>query len=213
MKERDIVDFDKMEKMSDGDDYIDPDTGDEIGCQICYTHVKAAKILREKQFSQSNVGMYFERLKCYRPLCPDCGKPLEPGGSSGCGYAVVSEVNYANPEGEISYSQLWHCGDDECAGKTTNKNFAMIPIPITYNANHDIYYTGGRDYASTEDVEKLISDIFEKMKPSIQQYIRRKTNPEDKMDEMLHEDNVLGWCQSDIEHVICNYLYERGLKK
>ena len=39
MKERDIVDFTKMKKNEDGE-FID-ENGNEVGCEICYTHKKA----------------------------------------------------------------------------------------------------------------------------------------------------------------------------
>ena len=43
MKEKDIVDFSKMEETEDG--FVIDEDGNEIGCKICHTHEKAFEIL------------------------------------------------------------------------------------------------------------------------------------------------------------------------
>ena len=203
MKEKDIVDFSKMEETEDG--FVIDEDGNEIACKICHTHEKAFEILSKKQVTSKGRVL---------PLCPKCGNVLAPLSDSGYEYGTVSEVNYSNPDGEIGLYEFYHCdvcGKDPELG--TQHNYALMPVRIVHNGNHDIHYTGGRDYAEDEDIKKLIDAIFEGMKGSIQQYIERKLNPKDARDKMLDMRNVMLWSERDVESAVCNWLYEKGLKK
>lgn len=51
MKEKDIVDFTKFKK--DEDDELIDENGNQVGCEICYTHEKAYKYFIE----MNNVGI------------------------------------------------------------------------------------------------------------------------------------------------------------
>lgn len=187
MKEKDIVNFEKMKKQDDV--YID-EHDNEIGCEICYTHVKAYKKFEAMQTCHVEI----------LPICPNCGddKYLDDEG-----LCVISEVNYSNPYGEIGYYPVYYC--DNC-----EKYFAYMPQQIAYNANHDIYCTGGRDYIENEDQKKLKDDVFNAIKPSIEQYIRRVVDEHEKGLDMW---NILLWCERDIEAAIANWLYDHKLKK
>ena len=67
MKEKDIVDFTKFNKDNDGD-YID-EKGEEVGCEICYTHKKAYEYF-DNDLNPENM----EEIPV--PRCPVCGKPM-----------------------------------------------------------------------------------------------------------------------------------------
>lgn len=214
MKEKDIVNFDEMETNGEGE-HVDSD-GKVVGCHICYTHDKADDILRKKQFGRPIVGAYLADLESYHPLCPECGKPLSPGANHGYapdGYVTVTEGNFSQPDGEVSLCQAWYCENEKCPSEEHQYLFAMMPIPIVWNANHDIHYTGGKSYLLEADAEKFAEDIFERFKPSIEQYVRRKLDPKDDMDRMIDMSNVLLWCERDVENAIATWMYERGLKK
>ena len=187
MKEKDIVNFDEMQKDENGD-HID-NNGNVIGCHICYTHEKAYEKFENMPFTNTPVSA----------VCPNCGEhymiPYE--------LQVVSEVNYSNPDGEIGYYSVFNC--DKCG-----KYFAYIPHEISYNGNHDIFYTGGRDYLENDEHIKLKKQIFDAIKPSIEQYIRRVV---DEHERYLDINNILTWCGRDVEHTIANWLYEHNLKK
>lgn len=204
MKEKDVVDFTKMNKNENG--YYVDEQDNAVGCEICYTHQKAFSKLRDMQITDDPL---FNHPREVVPLCPQCGKLMRPYSDFGQVYGTVSEVNYSNPEGNIGMYEFYHCENDDCDGK----DYAMMPIPIVWNANHDIHYTGGRDYSEESDIDKLVSDIFKKIKPSIEQYVRRKLNPSDPIDRNLNMDNVNLWCKRDVEHAVCNWLYEHGYKK
>ena len=217
MKERDIVNFDVMKKRPGDGSPVD-ENGRVVGCKICYTHEKAFEVLKDKQFDNADVPATSEYvgLDWYHPLCPDCGKPLSHGASHGyasSGYVTVTEENTSTPEGEVSLCQVWHCANKKCPSESHQYLFAMMPIPISWNANHNIHITGGKTYLLEEEEEKFAKDIFEKFRPSIEQYIGRKLNPEDLADKSLDIWNVLTWCESDIESAIATWLYEHGLKK
>lgn len=187
MKEKDIVDFTKMEYDEENDNYINSE-GNDVGCQICYTHSQAYK----------KFGEYYTEKIDMLPLCPKCGERMIDYESQ-----VISEVNYSNPDGEIGYYPVFYC--NEC-----DKYFAYMPVEINHNGNHDIYYTGGRDYIEDEEQQKLKNDVFKSIKPSIEQYIRRVVDEKEKGLDLW---NIMTWCSRDVEHAIANWLYEHKLKK
>lgn len=204
MKEKDIVDFSKMEK-NEADEYIDKD-GNEVGCEICYTHQKAYEYFEDDNNKKSQELVPI-------PVCPYCGKYLvrrlqwtEEGND------IVSEVNYSNPEGNIGFYSIWKC--EECKDHFGNDQiFALMPEPIDWNANHDIYYTGGKKYIVDENTGELLKLVKNKVMPMIMQYIRRVLHPKDAIDKGLTEDNLKWWCSGEIEHAIAEWMYNHGWKK
>ena len=194
MKEKDIIDFDKYKKNEDGDPV---DVNGNVLCLHCETHRVAYDKLSEIQ-KDGKGGLI--------PLCPKCGKPLEPYTTSGYSDVIVSERNAHEPNGEIGLYRCYHC--EEC-----DQDYAMMPIPIVHNGNHDTHYTGGRKYAGDADVEELCKKVAEAVMPSINQYIERKLKPENSIDATLTLDHVDLWCERDIEELVCGWLYDRGLKK
>lgn len=187
MKEKDIVDFTKMKKDEITEELID-ENGDEVGCQICYTHQKAYEKFDEEYTDEINV----------LPICPKCGERIVHEDLH-----VISEVNYSNPDGEIGYYPVFYC-------HSCQEYFAYMPIPITYNANHDIYYTGGRRYIEDDNQKKLVNDVFEAIKPNIEQYVRRVV---DEKEKGLSLWNVQTWSERAVEDAVANWLYENNMKK
>lgn len=114
-------------------------------------------------------------------------------------YSVVGEVNYVDDEMEQNIEKYLvgtciHC----------DKHIALIPQEIIYNANHDILYTGGKDYLI--DYNGL--GDFSSITKSIEQYTTRIKNGEN-----LQPINLSTWIRYDIEHIIAEYLYKKGFKK
>lgn len=104
------------------------------------------------------------------PLCPKCNKPLHSGTSYGYTEGVVGGSNSIEEKEEMQYCQLWHCTD-------CDQDYAMMPIPIEWNANHDILYTGGSCYLTDDDESLLVSKIKERMRESIEQFVERVKDP------------------------------------
>lgn len=205
MKEKDIVDFTKFKK--DEEDELIDDKGNRVGCEICYTHEKAYEYFENDEKDEN-----MEKISI--PRCPICGKYLtrRNNWTTMKGNAVVSEVNYSNPDGNIGFYSIWEC--ENCVDIFDNTQlFALMPEPISYNGNHNIYCTGGDKYIETKELKELLELVKSKVMPSIMQYVRRVLNPKDFMDKNLTEDNLRWWCSYDIEHAIAEWLYNHGWKK
>lgn len=217
MKEKDIVNFDEMKKDPETGDPIDAE-GNNVGCRICYTHDKAWDRLTERCFSKNGPfqSCIFEQMDYYHPLCPECGRPLVGGANhdyAPSGYVTVTEGNFSEPGGEVSLCQVWHCENEKCPSTNHQQLFAMMPIPIEWNANHDIHISGGKTYLLDEETQKFSKAIFETIKPSIDQYVRRKLNPVFDSDKSIDMSNLMLWCSRDVEKAIATWMYEHGLKK
>ena len=209
MKEREIVDFETFQRDADDEDEILDEHGNPIGCLICETHERAYKFFDKDE-------MLDNMVKITKPRCPKCGKFLsqEWCNTTMANNAVVSEGNYSNPEGQIGLYSIWECED--CADKlniTNGPNYALMPVPVSHNGNHDIWYTGGESYIIDDELDEFIKLIYDKIMPSIENYVKRKLNPEGVYDtQILGINNLRLWCKGDIEHALAEYLYKRGLK-
>ena len=131
------------------------------------------------------------------------------------GNAIVGESNGVNPEASIGYYSIWKCETEGCTDSNGNINlYALIPVPIEWNANHDIYYTGGDRYLIEKEHEELAAMIFEGIKPDIEQFIQRKLNPKNPFDrDQLNMDNVMLWVKRSVSGSIAKWMYENGWKK
>lgn len=160
----------------------------EEECDVCYLHENAYKILKEEY------------------LCPRCNAPLIKGGLGyGEGFVVVGETNFYNEDQNIGMYELYHC--KKC-GDGLGNIYVTMPIPVIYNGNHDIFYTGGKNYLV--DSTKIIDEkIKEKLLPTIEQYTRRIKDGERSIDSW----NLLIWLTGDIHNIIAGFLYENGYKK
>lgn len=199
IKEQDIFNKYGLREVEGEDGYLHAYQGDEEfeGCLHCFIQEKAYSELNPIQ-SDGQGGL--------KPLCPKCGKILLPYTKYGYSDVVVSEQNSYVPDGNIGLYRTYHCED-------CDQDYAMMPIPISWNANHDTHYTGGRRFAEDADTEAIVKDLWEKISPQIKNYVERKANPEDWNDERLEPWNVLSWSRGEVEHVVCNWLYEHGFKK
>lgn len=191
--EKDIVDFedkDKFIKDEENGTYIEKETGEEVGCKICYTHIKAYDYFKSKSSIKEMISS---------PLCPICKRQMYLLGDD----VVVGEVNYSDPKNKIYYTNIYRC-------KKCNKEICLLPNDVIYNANHDIYYTGGRDYLSKDNkLKPLLEDITKRINDQVTNYVTRKLAGEDTLSEW----NIQYWCTGEIEKAICNFLYEAGVKK
>ena len=193
MTEKDIVDFedkDKFIKDEENKRYIEKETGKDVGCEICYTHIKAYDYFKSKSHIKEMISS---------PICPNCKKQMILEADD----VVVGEVNYSDPKNKIYYTNIYRC--EEC-----DKKFCLLPNDVEYNGNHDIYYTGGRDYLNDDNkLKPLLEDITKRINVQVTDYVTRKLAGEDTLSEW----NLQYWCSGEIEKAICNFLYEAGVKK
>jgi DNA-directed RNA polymerase subunit RPC12/RpoP len=147
-------------------------------CEICTLHDVAMDIMRNTI------------------QCPHCNKTINTDRVDYTGeYKIVGETNYYSENQNIENMLTIEC--PHC-----NKSIGFKAIPIIYNGNHDIYYTGGKDYLVTDKI-KLSNEI----KQSIQQYTDRL-----KAGENLSSWNLETWIEYGIEHMIAEILFKHGLK-
>lgn len=145
---------------------------EEDECELCQLHEEAYKKLTM--------------------VCPECGNGIYMDDFKKC---PVGLENVVETNSEIFICPVGTCPSCDC-------DIALIPTKIIYNANHDIYYTGGKTY--------VIGDIpFNgRLRGSIKQYTERILAGEN-----LKPWNLEVWLQYDIEHIIAEYLYNNGFKK
>jgi DNA-directed RNA polymerase subunit RPC12/RpoP len=150
----------------------------EDDCEVCTLHDIARDMLRETM------------------QCPHCGKhvsvdKIEYNGE----FNIVGETNYYSENQNIENMLTIEC--PHC-----NMFIGFKPIPLIYNGNHDIYYTGGKDYLVTDKIQ-----LTEDIKKSIEQYTDRI-----KAGENLSAWNLETWIEYGVEHMIAEILFKHGLK-
>ena len=189
MKEKDIIDFSKMNKNEYGD-YID-ENGEVIVCEICHLHDKAYEKFEEDRLWNIPVSH-----------CPTCGCRMSSHPQSDENdSAVVSETNSYTSDGNIGYYPIFYC--DKC-----DTTYALMPTPVIYNGNHDIFYTGGRKYVVDKEQNELVKSVASSCISDVEQFLSRKEN-----EDSITTDNLKIWLKNSVEHKIASWLYNQGLKK
>lgn len=169
------------------EDILKQDKISEDECDVCALHDKAQEVLNDEI------------------LCPRCDKPLKGGGAGYNGFVVVGSHNAYDKDEPIGKYPLYHCND---CGNDFQELYALMPIPIKWNANHDIFYTGGSHFLM-EDTSDLDTDVEKEILASIEQYTERIRDGENQ----LRPWNLLIWIQYAIHGAIANFLYKNGYKK
>lgn len=124
-------------------------------------------------------------------VCPKCSLPISLDDAN---MKVVGETSAADSEESIIKVPVISC---RCGA-----TIALIPIEIIWNANHDVYYTGGKRYI----ISKI--NFKHRLLPHIKQYHDRILAGEN-----LRPYELEVWLQYEIEHIIAEYLYDNDLKK
>jgi hypothetical protein len=155
-------------------------------CDVCMLHDKADEILGEEL------------------LCPKCGHPLEEGACGYDGYVIVGETNGYGGDEEIGKYKIYHC---EHCGDEHRNIYALMPVKIMWNANHDRFLTGGKLFLE-EDSRRLDEQVKNGISELIEQYTCRIKDGED-----LNALHLTCWIQGAVEHAVATYLYEHGYKR
>lgn len=165
---------------------LDNDEETQEACSLCEAHTVAA-----------------EKLPSNLP-CPHCGAALPfdniaiDAAHMG-GLTVVSETNGDVLTQRFCKLPVGRC--DECQG-----HVALWPLPIIYNANHDVYYTGGAKYLPSKEMNEAldakIGKIVEERVASWQQ--RREAG------EPLQVWQLGLWIKYAAQEVMAQYLVENG---
>jgi hypothetical protein len=111
-----------------GSEFLKANSAAEESCDLCDAHVQAQTALPDEV------------------ACPHCGAALDVYNITAMaavdGLTVVSETNRKSETQRFTKLPVDRCS--KC-----NEYIALRPIPVIYNANHDIYYTGGVSYLSS----------------------------------------------------------------
>ena len=163
----------------------------EEECNICHLHKKAEKLLQDRNVVKITCPHCNESIDCDWDNFDPYGHDIQIVGETNMNMYDDNEEINACPIGQCS-----KCGE----------RFAFMPTPIIYNANHDIYYTGGK-----HDLTKSIDN--KKIKESILPLIKNYTDRIKSGEKTLNENNLYTWIEYEIEHLIAEYLYDNGLKR
>lgn len=118
-----------------------PPDDDDAPCDVCAITVQANDYdpLMEPDGQLGSIA------------CPYCGSAVMSWKDANI--AVVQETNTSDPNQYVVAVPIVECHN--C--KPYARHFALYPTPIIYNANHDIYYTGGSTYVPVnwDDSERV----------------------------------------------------------
>lgn len=133
-------------------------------------------------------------------ICPYCGIKHYHN-ITDHDYTVIGMTNSYSPEDDIKKLITLSC--PKCG-----EYYSLFPEKIEYNANHDVYYTGGKNYLNDDDENKIFKEAQKSIEKSLKNWKDRYESGE-KLGEMY----PALWIKRDITHAIAKYLYEKGLKK
>ncbi len=151
----------------------------EDDCSSCYAHSKASETLDSDHFA-----------------CPWCSTP-QPWGSVNY-YSDMTTVSHDNtdaPQPLVKRPVM------ECSA--CGKHIALQPDRVIWNANHDIWYTGGPTY-----ITGRIDYWSDEAKSQVEQFVRRV-----KAGERLDASHLRMWLGYAFDHGIAKWLYDRGYKR
>lgn len=174
-----LISTEPKENKKVASDIVKEEDIPEDDCEVCHLHEEAYEAL-PKALS-----------------CPHCNAQITKVNITQGELSIVGETNFYSPDQIVRMMAVEMCG--ECGNR-----YGLLPVPISYNGNHDIYYTGGQRYIVNEDGDFKLSD---EMKFHINNYHERLLAGED-----LEPQNLIVWLSYDIEHMVAERLYKYGLK-
>jgi hypothetical protein len=149
------------------------------GCTLCGAHEAFYK----------HVPQVLQCPKCQALLCLMDDNGLTVVGSTNFGEADEHE--------ELRYMLVGRCVECEAT-------IALVPTVIHYNANHDIYYTGGRKYVDDPDDRPRLSD---KIRFLVENYTERL-----RAGESLGPEHLMMWLEGPLEEAIASWMVKHELK-
>jgi hypothetical protein len=151
-------------------------------CTLCDIHLQAEKAI------DNNVALE----------CPKCHTKVEEEHLLTGEIIVVGETNTCDLEENITKNYVFRCGN--CSEKIRVKLEAII-----WNANHDVYYNGGKKYLVDYDEKIKISAQFKKLAiPLIENYTERIKNGEN-----LQPVNLYYWLDNIVEELVAERVNNR----
>ena len=199
---------------------------EDIGCPVCYLHEKAYDAFIKPIKDEKDTEYYddedmliliryqthIQDAKCMPPRCPKCGHFMHTIEEN----VIVGGSNVYDGDENIFPSNIWkcaHCYPSKFEGYPSDyhwseTSYCLVPVPVEYNANHDIWYTGGKNYITDAELHTLLEEINEKIHAHINNYCQRVIAGERGLDNW----NIDYWCDGDVEESISKFLHE-AMKK
>lgn len=135
-------------------------------------------------------------------VCPHCGAKLYDVDSD-CWLFVDRDERIVGTDNGDSNGQVYRRAPiGECP--SCKEYVALVPTAISWNANHDIHYTGSGSYIPGDTWDEKA--VREAMQPQIDQYLRR-TAAGEKIEPWL----LALWCARSVEHFVAEQLKKMGL--
>lgn len=145
------------------------------GCSLCALHDWAHNILAGK----------FECAWCGALNHQSFAEPT-----------VIGETNTVTPDEQVTMAPMFEC--HECDEYT-----AMMPTKVKWNANHDVYYTGGSRYLVDQKIElgpdalRLITDYTDRLKAG----------------ETVQPWQLAYWLEGAVQKAVASALVTAGVKR
>ncbi len=161
---------------------------DEDECNTCYTFEKINERTQDLRVKIDLVGF----------ICPICNETLEEQINK---TIAIMGTNFYNENHDVKLSKIYYCNKCE---KLYYNNISEV----TYNASHDIYYTGADYYLSRQETDDIKKNIDELLTENIEQYTSRIKNGE----KDLNSCNLKTWIGYKIESLVAQILFNKGIK-
>lgn len=149
---------------------------DEDSCTLCELHEK-----------------FDEKIE-YCP-CPKCDSPLSLITHE---MTVIGEHNCSDTK-NITKCPMVIC--DKCG-----EHVALIPTVVTWNANHDVYYTGEPCFIDHDQMQEIENACAAKMKKSVEQFVERILAG----DKQINAFYLNLWMSRDVSNSIAEHLHKYG---
>lgn len=160
-----------------------PVQGEDTPCSLCEAHRQAAVAIPDDQSL----------------LCVKCGQHLDLYHLLDRAQPLV--LGESNTRGQDEHFRKAYCLDCPHCGE----HMAVNLVHVTWNANHDVYYTGGPLYCP--DKLEVFRRFEELAKPKIENFVSRLVGG-----EMLQSWHLLTWLKYEMDHLIAGILYDAGLQ-
>lgn len=138
--------------------------------------------------------------------CPNCHQGMEDGDVMSSAAVCLGQEKVAIGEGNVDprvqhYAKLPLAQCHAC-----DRLYTLMPIPVTWNANHDVYYTDVYSYLPYEETQKFIKErLHNEIQRLVTDYLERAPKEPE-----LEPWNLIYWLKGSISQVLAEYLIGNG---
>lgn len=156
----------------------------EDECNLCEIHTQAHKIISDDSARSCPKCEYIFTNSDLNYIISDADENIK----------TVGETNCSDIEEGVEKRIVFRCFG---CGEHVSLKFDSI----TWNANHDVYYTGGKRYHPNGS--EIRGKFKELATPLIENFVERVKNGEN-----LNSWNLICWLENEVEHIVASYTGE-----